>query len=74
MSVYVASLVVDVCDTLEAFPVRVRLGSLAGKDVLVVLCPFWQFVVEKQNSRLGFLQQGRVIRNVRIELRAVDPG
>ena len=74
MSVYVASFVVDVCYTLEAFLVRIRLRSLAGKDVLVVLCPFWQFVVEKQNSRLGFLQQGQVIRNVGIGLRAVDPG
>jgi hypothetical protein len=48
------------------------LRSPAGKYVLVVLGPFWQFIVEKQNSLHGFLQQGRVVRNIGVWLCATD--
>jgi|SRR5580692_1338965 len=67
MRIYVASFVVDISHALDAFPVRIRLRPPAGKNVLVIFCPFWRLVEEK-SSRLGFLQQGSIVRSVGIGL------
>lgn len=52
--VYVAGFVVDLSHAFDAFPVRICLRLLAGTNVLVVLCPFWQLVEENSRRMLAF--------------------